>query len=435
MARVRPATRPQPIRPPAPVVPMSENSNQGRLRPLVSGALLRSQTDARLCGLARAGHQQAFGVIFERYRRELCSHAARIVRADRADDVVQQAMLGAWTTLVSGPPIVDLRPWLHRVVRNAALDTVARRGYDDGELPDSSTAPTLTDELVEGRLAVRAALAAMASLPENQLRALTLTAIDGRSGRDAAATMGISDGAVRQLVHRARSGVRAAASAVTPVPLVNWLIGAGGSATPAATVGLVAAGGGAATAAKVIAVIGVTATLGVTHVLRSDHGPRGGPTRASATAPAAAAPAAQASGRSGVAVQVAVVEALRPVRRPQAPTSAAAAAGSATGAQQGPGASGPQAGAADGQSSTPHPDDTHGGQDSPAPTTGPSGGSGVAGQQDGPTPTPTPASADQVAGPPRDPSGSQPADPSASGSSGTDGSPGPARDGSINNAD
>ena len=245
--------------------------------------VLRSQTDQRLCALAAAGNHQAFTAIFERYRRELGSHAARIVRADRADDVVQQAMLGAWTTLVSGPPIAELRPWLHRVVHNAALDTISRRGYDDGELPASSTSPTLTDELVERRAAAGAALAAMAALPEKQLRALTLTAIEGRSGHDAALTMGISETAMRQLVFRARSGVRAAASALTPLPLVNWLVGAGASATPAA-VGL--AGGGAATAAKVIAVIGVTATLGVTHTLQPSSEPtahREAPTGQAAT--------------------------------------------------------------------------------------------------------------------------------------------------------
>ncbi len=414
VARVGPASWPATFVPRPPVLPMSENSNQGRLRPLVSGVVLRSQTDARLCALARAGHQQAFGVIFERYRRELCSHAARIVRADRADDVVQQAMLGAWTTLTGGPPIFDLRPWLHRVVHNAALDTVARRGYDDAELPDSSTTLALTDELVEGRLAARAALAAMASLPQNQLRALTLTAIDGRSGRDAAATMGITDGAVRQLVHRARSGVRAAASAVTPLPLINWLVGAGGSATPAA-VGL--AGGGAATAAKVIAVIGVTATLGVTQPLLAHHSSR--PARATPTGQATLA--TPDSGRPTVAVQqVAVVEAVKPVGRLGAPTSPAA------GAQEGPAASGQQAGnAADGPGAA---GDSHGGQGAPAPATEPSGDGGSAGKEDVPTPVA------QVAGVAAAQPESQPSGPVASDQSRTDGSPPPEGDASTNNA-
>src|ERR1700681_1283844 len=74
------------------VVPMTENPRKRSLRPVLSGVVLRSQTDGRLCRLASAGNQQAFSVIYHRYRRELASHAGRIVRADRADDVVQHAM-------------------------------------------------------------------------------------------------------------------------------------------------------------------------------------------------------------------------------------------------------------------------------------------------------------------------------------------------------
>jgi RNA polymerase sigma factor (sigma-70 family) len=254
---------------------MTEQTRRGRIRPLLSGLILRSQTDERLALLASAGNQQAFSAIYERYQRELGSHAHRIVRADRVDDVVQHAMLAAWTTLLGGAEISDLRAWLHRVVHNAALDTVTRRGYDDGDIPDSTIAPVRTDELAEGRLSAASALAAIAALPGSQRRALTLTAVEGRSGRDAAMEMGISESAMRQLVYRARSGVRAGLTAVVPLPLVTRLIAAGGAPPAAATVGLTAAGGGAATIAKVVAVVGVTAaTLGATHALQGHPQPR-----------------------------------------------------------------------------------------------------------------------------------------------------------------
>jgi RNA polymerase sigma factor (sigma-70 family) len=234
--------------------------------------VLRSQTDERLSGLASAGNQQAFTAIYERYRRELGSHARRIVRPDRADDVVQHAMLAAWSALLAGAEISDLRAWLHRVVHNSALDTVSRRGYNDGDIPDSSIAPARTEELAEGRLSAASALAAIAALPESQRRALTLTAIEGRSGHDAALELGISESAIRQLVYRARSGVRGAVTAVIPLQLINWLVAAAGApATPTAVV-LGVAGGGAATVAKVVAVISVTAaTVGATQALEGHH--------------------------------------------------------------------------------------------------------------------------------------------------------------------
>jgi RNA polymerase sigma factor (sigma-70 family) len=234
---------------------------------------LRTQTDERLTALARTGNQQAFSTIYERYRRELASHAGRIVRPERADDVVQHAMLAAWSALLAGADIANVRAWLHRVTHNAALDTINRRGYDDGDIPDSSIAPSRTDELAEERLSAASALAALAALPESQRRALTLTAIEGRSGRDAALAMGISESAMRQLVYRARSSVRSMVTAATPLPLIDWLATAGASSTPAAFA-LGAAGGGAAAMAKVVAVVGVTAaTLGATSTLHSAHPP------------------------------------------------------------------------------------------------------------------------------------------------------------------
>jgi RNA polymerase sigma factor (sigma-70 family) len=181
-------------------------------------------------------------------------------------------MLAVWNALLAGAEISDLRAWLHRVTHNAALDKINRRGYDDGGIPDSSIAPSRTEELAEGRLSAASALAALAALPESQRRALTLTAIEGRSGHDAALEMGISESAMRQLVYRARSSVRSAVTAVTPLPLIDWLVtGAAAPAMPAA-ISLGAAGGGAATIAKVVTVIDVTAaTLGATHAFQTHH--------------------------------------------------------------------------------------------------------------------------------------------------------------------
>jgi RNA polymerase sigma factor (sigma-70 family) len=251
---------------------MTQTQKRGRLRPLLSGVLLRTQTDERLTALAGTGNQQAFGALYERYRRELVSHASRIVRPDRADDVVQHAMLAAWSALLAGAEISDLRAWLHRVTHNAALDTVNRRGYYDGDIPDSSIAPSRTEELAEERLSATSALAALAALPESQRRALTLTAIEGRSGRDAALEMGISENAMRQLVYRARCSVRSAVTAVTPLPLVDWLVTAAGTSSTPGAISLGVAGGGAAIMAKAVAVIGVTAaTLGASHAVPRPH--------------------------------------------------------------------------------------------------------------------------------------------------------------------
>ncbi len=63
----------------------------------------------------------------------------------------------------------------------------------------------------------------MAALPDMQRHAIVLTAIEGRSHEEAASVMGITDGAVRGLVHRARASIRTAAAALMPPGLQSWL--------------------------------------------------------------------------------------------------------------------------------------------------------------------------------------------------------------------
>jgi len=230
------------------------------VRPLLSSVFLRAQSDERLSALARGGNRHAFAVIFERYASELRAHAARVVRPDRAEDVVQQAMLSSWSALLDGAEVREVRAWLHRIVHNAALSTITKRGYDEVEIPESTAAPTLTEELAAGRLSVAEALAALARLPESQRAALTLTAVEGHSGSHAAQAMGLSENAFRQLVYRARSSVRSAISTITPLPLLNWAEG-GAGAPEAVGIGLGSLATTAKIAAAVIAVTGASIEL------------------------------------------------------------------------------------------------------------------------------------------------------------------------------
>lgn len=266
----------------ATVAPMSPAPRPSRMRPLLSSVVLRSQSDARLTRLAAEGHQAAFAVIFERYERELRAHAARIVRPARVDDALQHTMLSAWSSLLAGNTIDDLRPWLHQIVHNACLNTTRRRGYDDAELPSTAAATALTEDIVQGRLTAGEALTAIAALPPAQRQALTLTAIDGRSARDAAADMGVSENALRQLVYRARSSMREAVSAVTPLPLLLSAAGHAGAGSLGAGAGTVggaglvssaAAAGGGSVAVKTAAIVAIAAGAVGATTLHRDQPP------------------------------------------------------------------------------------------------------------------------------------------------------------------
>jgi RNA polymerase sigma factor (sigma-70 family) len=195
---------------------------------VISSAILRTQTDERLVTLARAGHQRAFEAIAERYRGELSRSLRRLLPAASVEDALQQTHLQAWKALSGGTEVRELRAWLHRIARNAAIG-VATRGYDYDELQDALLVSPGPEHELERREAVRRALRGIAALPERQREALLAVAVGGRSHAEVALELGITDSAARQLVHRARVSLLAAASIMTPPQLVHWAARAGHS--------------------------------------------------------------------------------------------------------------------------------------------------------------------------------------------------------------
>jgi RNA polymerase sigma factor (sigma-70 family) len=226
-------------------------------------ALLRTQSDARLAALARDGHERAYEAIVERYRRELLRHAQRVVDEARAEDVLQHALLASWAALRRGDEVRDLRPWLHRIVHNTSLNTL-RGGRDEyAELRESMQVGDAPEDEIERRAIVRDTLTALAALPERQREALLRVAVQGRSQEEVAEDFGLSHGAVRQLVHRARTTLRAAATAITPLPVASWLasVGARAGEPAGARIAELASDTGSAGIASALAKAGVVVVL------------------------------------------------------------------------------------------------------------------------------------------------------------------------------
>src|SRR6201991_2060447 len=229
--------------------------------PLVSPSpvLLRTQSDERLVLLARAGHERAFEAIVERYRGALLRAARRYLPEARAEDAVQQAYIAAWSALQRGDEVRDLRAWLYRIVHNTALNQLRVSGYDYAELEDSLRGTDAPQEEMERRAVVRQTLTGLAALPDRQREALLQIAVEGRSQEEVARELGVSEGAVRQLVHRARLTLRAAATVICPLPLAQWAAASSGTGPPNAEriAELIAGTGASAFAAKA----GVAAVL------------------------------------------------------------------------------------------------------------------------------------------------------------------------------
>ncbi len=196
------------------------------MSPNVSIRLLAAQSDGRLLDLVSRGNERAFEALVSRYRAPLLRYCARLGLGDAlAEDVVQHSLLKAWLALTGGTTVRAVRPWLYRIVHNLAISSIRVTHEQPGVLPETLEQGAIgsTPAGAEDRLAAREALGHVAALPEMQRHAIVLTAIEGRSHEEAASVMGITDGAVRGLVHRARASIRTAAAAVMPPGLHSWL--------------------------------------------------------------------------------------------------------------------------------------------------------------------------------------------------------------------
>ncbi len=238
--------------------------------------MLRTQSDARLVDLVRAGHAAAFEAIVQRYRRQLLAYCSRLLPASRAEDAVQQTFLKAYQAMISGDAELNLRPWLYRIAHNASLNLLRQNGWSHEQLDENMDGVQRPDQAVELRERLRSTVRAVKELPERQRNAVLLRELEGLSYEEIALALGVGDGAVRQLLHRARATLRAGATAVTPAGLVERLastMASGGD--PVARAGELVSGAGAGLGAvklgAAVLATGVIATGAVTGVPLQHH--------------------------------------------------------------------------------------------------------------------------------------------------------------------
>ena len=244
----------------------------------LAGLALRCQSDSRLVELAREGQTRAFEEIVRRYREPLVSFAGAIVPADRAEDVVQEALTKAHAALVASEAEVKLEPWLYTIVRNRALNDL--RDEQSHEHLDESFDGVPQPPEVAARHAQLAALTAQVNdLPPARRDALVQRELEGRSHREIGVALGVSPGAVRGLIFRARTALRDGAGMLIPIPALRALLDAcplgaetTGTGIGGAAVGLTAGGGGGV-AAKAGATLAVAVVaIGSGAAIHGDNG-------------------------------------------------------------------------------------------------------------------------------------------------------------------
>jgi RNA polymerase sigma-70 factor, ECF subfamily len=184
-----------------------------------------------------SGDQEAFGILFSRHRERLWAVAVRTVGdPDDAADALQDAMISAFRRAGSFRGESAVTTWLHRIVVNACLDLLRRRGArpaTSGLTADAMDALALAAHGPARATDSDTALdvmAALRTLPPDQRVALVLVDMLGYAVADAAQVLGISEGTVKSrcsrgrarllapLAHLRESPAAAQAAGVTRIP-------------------------------------------------------------------------------------------------------------------------------------------------------------------------------------------------------------------------
>jgi RNA polymerase sigma-70 factor (ECF subfamily) len=196
--------------------------------------------ERELLGRLRAGDEQAFETLVERYHGTMLSVARTYVKTRAsAEEVVQDAWLGVLKGLDRFEGRSSLKTWILRILVNKAMtrggrearsvpfSSLARedepepavpgerfRGADDGFPGHWNAYPAdwrgLPEERLLGRETIALAKGVIEELPEAQRLVITLRDVQGCSSEEVCSVLGVSEGNQRVLLHRARSRVRAA---------------------------------------------------------------------------------------------------------------------------------------------------------------------------------------------------------------------------------
>src|SRR4051794_36237931 len=204
------------------------------------GPALRAQPDRRLVELVRGGYDAAFEEIVRRYGKPLDRFAAGIV-GGRSEDVTQDAFSKALLALRGTEAEIELRPWLYRIVRNTALNDLRGRGPAAEELQETLPGGRSAAAEAESRQELRDLMNRLQALPEPQRAALVMRELEGLSHEEIAAALGVSGGAARQAIFRARAALRDGLGLLVPMPVLRALAE---HSDGAATGGAIAAGAG-----------------------------------------------------------------------------------------------------------------------------------------------------------------------------------------------
>lgn len=181
-----------------------------------TGEATEGRDDLDLVLRAQAGDARAFETLY-RAHVALVRHVARdnVQEAGALEDLVQEVFTRAFVHLPRLREPERFRPWLVSICRRAAVDQRRLRQRSRSVLDPDAGAEAASDDAGPAASAeIRAELAAVQEavgrLPRRDALALNLVGHLGFGPAEVAAALGISTGAAKVVVHRARQRLRVA---------------------------------------------------------------------------------------------------------------------------------------------------------------------------------------------------------------------------------
>lgn len=176
------------------------------------------KVDQMLVERAQNGEQKAFELLMSKYQRRLVRLVTRFVKDEHeVNDVVQDAMIKAYRALPNFRGESAFYTWLYRIGINTAKNFLVDSGKrpfisaeaanEEGDILD------LADQVADhhtpeaemiNREILQTVEAAIANLPDDLRKAITLREMDGLSYEEIAQIMDCPIGTVRSRIFRAR---------------------------------------------------------------------------------------------------------------------------------------------------------------------------------------------------------------------------------------
>ncbi len=172
--------------------------------------LLQRRQDLRLVARIKAGDQQAFRSLVERYQARIYALVRAMVGSHAlSDDITQDTFIKVYRNLSSFDESYPFFPWLRRIAVNTALTALqVQRTQNRVALDEDLAEEASLDQAIERNELIVQMQKEIARLPEEQRTVFVLRTQQEMSYDEIAAALDLSVGTVMSRLSRARSRLK-----------------------------------------------------------------------------------------------------------------------------------------------------------------------------------------------------------------------------------